>query len=1085
MKLTSAALSLTGVLSGPSLLVAAQKSDEKDSDECVAGAFAFEFSGACTAATVADAYDDQVFGLPGATSRDCASDAAADLNAKLAAAGLTDLDGLCDAVYASQDQVPFTAAAGRGTDLQKFEKMFFDGRTDWQEEVETLYETDDGTHTSRLREDAAAVKNFYRGTAQGRRVAWPGSLSNFQSSATDADGLPTCTTNAAMCCWPKDRQANDNNGNCATPYDTNCVDKDVADNTNLCYVDPARGNQSTEIDNPDGILVYPGDNNDGEGAIHCHGLAWSNDVNDHTARYKANNLFFVSMYDHMHQRGYVQNVPGAPMCGCVEQMPTVSRSDCTQVDLTETVKVTYDPEADPKFSSQLTYVEVDFNACRGINNRNNDLWAYLARLYYQGDVTPEQFGEAGRIITDNGCSEATKYQLNALDLTTGYDHDVSTWTHVAGRDSLRRRGHHGLRAFAATLTADADAGHYGILYRACATCIRTHQKIFYRRRTPVPAGFNLLDNILYRNNNGGGHNKWEEDFSLHSTYEDAVADANPWKCPSNSFDYNYNFYGRCSPDGTRRSSERSRFDRSGDRRDVAYFANQAEDDGLEEVPTVAIKGREYARGAAFRDPADGTIYMSGAGRDIWWYRDDCNFMGEDADGDRDVVVHAGSFAHPQPYQWSKAGIMYRAGPEPGAPVYTVLLTGSRGICAMARLSPGAHMSSGGSCVRSGATEAWLKVTKRADTFTSYVGTETDGGAVEWTVLNTRQVPAVDASGADPYQVGLAVASVRYYAMEVKFQDYQVDSYYFPSAAPSVSSWPTLANPGSVVGSDAVATQSCTRYGGVASRAIDGGTSTSWNGSSVTHTCNMNEPWLQVDLARDETRITHVTVRSRTDCCQWRLRNTDLEILDADGAVVAREPFVGDKDVHEFKFGYLVGRYVRVQKKDYGALNIAEVEVLGSYVAPSAAPSTTSAPTVAEPKSVITDQAVATQVSKCYGGSASRAIDGNTEGRWWKGSVMHTCNNASPWWQVDLGRDGVVITHVYVYNRTDCCKNRLRNTKLEILDAKGAVVASRPFQGDKNVYEFNFGGKGAVGRTVRVNKSEYGVINIAEVQVFGY
>ena len=65
----------------------------------------------------------------------------------------------------------------------------------------------------------------------------------------------------------------------------------------------------------DTYIGFPEDNNNGEGAIHCHGLAWSNDVNDATARYKANNLFFVSMYDHMYQRGYVKNIPGAPMCG--------------------------------------------------------------------------------------------------------------------------------------------------------------------------------------------------------------------------------------------------------------------------------------------------------------------------------------------------------------------------------------------------------------------------------------------------------------------------------------------------------------------------------------------------------------------------------------------------------------------------------------------------------------------------------------------------------------------------------------------------------------------------------------------------
>ena len=37
-------------------------------------------------------------------------------------------------------------------------------------------------------------------------------------------------------------------------------------------------------------------------------------------------------------------------------MPTVSRCDCTQVDLTETVKITYDPDADTPFQTSLAYL---------------------------------------------------------------------------------------------------------------------------------------------------------------------------------------------------------------------------------------------------------------------------------------------------------------------------------------------------------------------------------------------------------------------------------------------------------------------------------------------------------------------------------------------------------------------------------------------------------------------------------------------------------------------------------------------------------------------------------------------------------
>ena len=118
-------------------------------------------------------------------------------------------------------------------------------------------------------------------------------------------------------------------------------------------------------------------------------------------------------------------------------MPTVSRSDCTQVDLTETIKITYDSLATVSpFKGKITSVDVDFNACRGINNRNNDLWAYMAKLYYQGDISAEQFGEAGRIITNDGCEEAVKYQLNKQNLKTGLVHNAEVWTKAAGRDGL-------------------------------------------------------------------------------------------------------------------------------------------------------------------------------------------------------------------------------------------------------------------------------------------------------------------------------------------------------------------------------------------------------------------------------------------------------------------------------------------------------------------------------------------------------------------------------------------------------------------------------------------------------------------------
>merc|ERR1711862_984453 len=63
--------------------------------------------------------------------------------------------------------------------------------------------------------------------------------------------------------------------------------------------------------------------------------------------------------------------------------------------------------------------------------------------------------------------------------------------------------------------------------------------------------------------------------------------------------------------------------------------------------------------------------------------------------------------------------------------------------------------------------------------------------------------------------------------------------------------------------------------------------------------------------------------------------------------------------------------------------------------------------------------VASQICTNHGGKALRAIDGNTDGYWHNGSVMHTCDRSAAWWKVDLGRDNAIITSVSVTNRKDC------------------------------------------------------------------
>lgn len=57
------------------------------------------------------------------------------------------------------------------------------------------------------------------------------------------------------------------------------------------------------------------------------------------------------------------------------------------------------------------------------------------------------------------------------------------------------------------------------------------------------------------------------------------------------------------------------------------------------------------------------------------------------------------------------------------------------------------------------------------------------------------------------------------------------------------------------------------------------------------------------------------------------------------------------------------------------------------------------------------------------GLADFAVDGNTDGAFFNRSVTHTATTTNPWWEVDLGTVNE-ISKIEIWNRTDCCANRL-------------------------------------------------------------
>lgn len=76
---------------------------------------------------------------------------------------------------------------------------------------------------------------------------------------------------------------------------------------------------------------------------------------------------------------------------------------------------------------------------------------------------------------------------------------------------------------------------------------------------------------------------------------------------------------------------------------------------------------------------------------------------------------------------------------------------------------------------------------------------------------------------------------------------------------------------------------------------------------------------------------------------------------------------------------------------------------------------------------------ATQSSEILGGAPSRAIDGNTSGKWEENSVTHTNTSENPWWELDLGQP-VPLDRIALFNRTDNgLMNRSTGALVKLLD----------------------------------------------------
>jgi len=312
-------------------------------------------------------------------------------------------------------------------------------------------------------------------------------------------------------------------------------------NADVCEHDLAHSAKTNHIAN--GWAHY-GESGRLNSRAQCVGFSWPEDENTDAHQYKGNALYHIS-FEAMLNEGTVKNIPGAPMCGCVETMPAVSHADCRKVDVSgETYSIS-------NTNGNLVVVQNGAQVSVSTCPTNN-----LAKYYEENNIgTADEVAKLTRHHLVGACDATVTlnsrfFVPDSQALAMYTEPDATKWKKVAGQGLL----------FSPIKDYDMDAREKdfrnllaanpgAILYRKCPSCKISHRDIYYVRLTPYPAEgtVNLLD--MFLNNWKSNGNRLGTDFELYSTYEEAVARAGGEWTSCNYDHGNRGFPNECGPTG--------------------------------------------------------------------------------------------------------------------------------------------------------------------------------------------------------------------------------------------------------------------------------------------------------------------------------------------------------------------------------------------------------------------------------------------------------------------------------------------------------------------------------------------------------
>jgi len=298
------------------------------------------------------------------------------------------------------------------------------------------------------------------------------------------------------------------------------------DNTDICHQDLSFAKRSNHISN--GFATF-----DSGYPTHCVGFSWAD--GEESDALKGNALYHISLKNRV-DHGYAKNVPGAPMCACIEQMPTVEKAACVDVTGTSTFTFLYEG---PDYITGTNEASVTYSDCGG-----DDL-----KTHFEGKASETEVVEMDKyFVGAGGCVESNKNFLNNeyfVDSTTDhYVLDTNKWAQWAGYGltwyPYDKYSYVKKEALVRSLLAESPNQ---IVYRHCKSCAETHQHIYYKRHTEWPSYSFIAQLFLDRWYTT--YNQRGVDFDLYSTYQDAIDEVNPWQhC---QFSYSYGFPYQCGP----------------------------------------------------------------------------------------------------------------------------------------------------------------------------------------------------------------------------------------------------------------------------------------------------------------------------------------------------------------------------------------------------------------------------------------------------------------------------------------------------------------------------------------------------------